>query len=268
MLRHYSFWALLLIVPMLMGFAYLNPYPATPTLEEKSKDSPIRGAWALVEKDNISSEELSIQMVKILSNGHFMFAFFNAETQQFFSAGGGTYTYEDGKYTEKIDFHTIDPNLAGREITFDARLEDGKWYHTGLINGGQLNEVYARLDDGSGTDLVGTWLQEYDVAPNGKRSRLKKHHRKLKILSGTRFQWVEYNGKKRKFVACGGGTYSYEKETYTENIEFFSLDSTVVGSEVAFTCLQDGNEWIHRERTARGDGVQLNVDEIWSRDDW
>ncbi len=267
MLRQHASKLALLLLPLLMGFSHLVPQRPLSS-EPEAAVSPLRGAWMMVEKDNLSSEDLAIQMVKILSNGHFMFAFFNSETQQFFSAGGGTYAYEDGKYTEKIEFHTIDPSLAGREITFDCHLEGDRWHQTGEINGGVLNEVYKRIDDGTGTDLIGTWKQEYNVSPNGKRSHLKKHHNKLKILSGTRFQWVEYNGKKNEFVACGGGTYSYAQQTYTENLEFFSADSTVVGKDITFTCLQDGNEWVHREKLARGSDEALGVDEIWSRSDW
>lgn len=253
----------LLSLPLLLGFTLLSP----DVQPQDAAEAPLRGAWKLTTKDNVSSNDLGIEMVKILSDGHFMFAFYHAETQQFFSAGGGTYRLEEGRYTEKIEFHTIDPGLRGRELTFDCKLKGDKWYHQGEINGTELNEVLTRIDDGTGSDLIGTWKQEFNVAANGKRSRLKKHHQKLKILSGTRFQWVEYNSKKGAFVACGGGIYDYEADAYTESLHFFSLDSTQVGKDIPFTCLQEGNEWVHRERNVRGD-ESLGVDEIWSRSDW
>ncbi|MEL7341692.1 MAG: DUF4488 domain-containing protein, partial [Bacteroidota bacterium] len=213
----------------LCAFLLLSFIPA-----EDEKDAPIRGAWMLVEKDQTSADDLQIQMVKILSDGHFMFAFYNAETQQFFSAGGGTYTLADGKYTETIDFHTIDPNLAGRSLSFEVAFEGDKLMQTGDINGTALNEVYQRIDDGTGSELIGTWMQESVIDEKGKEKRFSKKNKKLKILSATRFQWVEYNAKSGKFVAAGGGEYALENDGYVETLHFFSPDSTVVGSDIAF----------------------------------
>ncbi len=262
MLRSHSLPFLLLT----LAFVTLSFSPLSPAEDEK--DAPLRGAWLLTLKDNTSAEDLQIQMVKILSDGHFMFAFYNAQTQQFFSAGGGTYTYADGRYTETIAFHTIDPNLAGRSVTFDAKLEGNTWHQTGDINGGEINEVYQRIDDGSGSDLVGTWAQESYIDDRGKTKRFSKKNKKLKILSATRFQWVEYNAKSGKFVAAGGGEYALQNDGYVETLHFFSPDSTIVGTDVAFNRDYSATEWHLQEQASRGEDIRLGVNEIWSRSDW
>ncbi|MEO0897363.1 MAG: hypothetical protein AAFY71_13235 [Bacteroidota bacterium] len=264
MLSKYTTQLLLCMLPLLMGFAFLSPQYPPPASES---EQALRGAWTMVQKDGVSNDELAIQMVKILSDGHFMFAFYNSETQQFFSAGGGTYSYANGQYTENIDFHTIDPALAGTSVTFSCKLDGDKWVHQGNTNGTPINEIFQRVDKGSGSDLSGTWKQEFNVDAAGKRLKLKKHHKKLKILSGTRFQWVEYNSKKGKFISCGGGTYTLANQAYEEKLEFFSTDSTQVGKAFQFECKQAGDEWIHKEKALRG-AKPLGVDEVWSRSDW
>ena len=56
----------------------------------------------------------------------------------------------------------------------------------------------------------------------------------MKILSGTRFQWIAYNTETKKFMATGGGTYTTLKGKYKENIEFFSRDNSKVGLNLEF----------------------------------
>lgn len=262
MLRSHSLPIFLLsICFLILSFSPLSP-------AEDEKDAPLRGAWLLTQKDNTAATDLQIEMVKILSDGHFMFAFYNAKTQQFFSAGGGTYTYADGKYTETIAFHTIDPALAGRSLTFDAKIDGDIWHQTGSINGGELNEVYQRIDDGTGSDLIGTWAQESIINEKGKTKRFSKKNKKLKILSATRFQWVEYNAKKGTFVAAGGGEYDLQNDGYVETLHFFSPDSTVVGAEIVFNRDYSETQWKLQEQASRGEENMLGVNEVWSRSDW
>ena len=92
--------------------------------------------------------------------------------------------------------------------------------------------------------------------------------KKLKILSATRFQWVEYNAKSGKFVAAGGGEYAMENEGYVETLHFFSPDSTVVGSDIAFNKEFSKDRWHLEEQATRSDGKVFDVNEIWTRSDW
>ena len=43
----------------------------------------------------------------------------------------------------------------------------------------------------------------------------------MKILTGSRFQWIAYNTETKQFFGTGGGSYTAKNGVYTENIEFF-----------------------------------------------
>jgi hypothetical protein len=59
---------------------------------------------------------------------------------------GGTYTTENGKYVEDIDFFSA--TIAGRhEPEFDFSLEDGHWHHKGLSSKGDpINEIWTKRE--------------------------------------------------------------------------------------------------------------------------
>ena len=56
----------------------------------------------------------------------------------------------------------------------------------------------------------------------------------MKILSGSRFQWIAYNTETRQFMGTGGGTYLTANGKYIEQIEFFSRDNSRVGAKLDF----------------------------------
>ena len=82
----------------------------------------------------------------------------------------------------------------------------------------------------------------------------------MKILSGTRFQWIACNTETKQFMGTCGGTYATLNAEYTENIDFFSRDVTKVGLSLSFNYeLIDGN-WHHSGFSSKGDPIN----EIWS----
>jgi hypothetical protein len=82
----------------------------------------------------------------------------------------------------------------------------------------------------------------------------------MKILSGTRFQWIAYNTETKEFKGTGGGTYTTHDGEYTENIKFFSRDDTRVGASLKFNYeLVDGH-WHHSGLSSKGQPIH----EIWS----
>ena len=83
----------------------------------------------------------------------------------------------------------------------------------------------------------------------------------MKILSGTRFQWIAYDTSKKTFIATGGGTYTTKNGVYSENIKFFSRDISRVGMKLEFKySLKDGN-WHHKGFSSRGKAIN----EIWTK---
>ncbi|MDX1470670.1 MAG: hypothetical protein R3213_04170 [Flavobacteriaceae bacterium] len=61
--------------------------------------------------------------------------------------GGGTYTTEDGKYTENIEFFSRDNSRVGASLEFDFELVDGDWHHSGFSSKGDpLYEIWTLRD--------------------------------------------------------------------------------------------------------------------------
>lgn len=83
--------------------------------------------------------------VKILTGTRFQWAAINPETKEFFGTGGGTYTFKNGKYTENIEFFSRDSKRVGASLSFDGKLNNGEWHHSGLSSkGDSIYEIWSR----------------------------------------------------------------------------------------------------------------------------
>jgi hypothetical protein len=83
--------------------------------------------------------------IKILSGSRFQWAAIDPGKKQFSGTGGGTYTFENGKYTETIDFFSRDSSRVGASLSFDGKLEDDGWHHSGLSSkGDKIYEIWSR----------------------------------------------------------------------------------------------------------------------------
>jgi hypothetical protein len=76
--------------------------------------------------------------LKILTGTRFQWAAINIETKEFFGTGGGRYTFENGKYTEHIEFFSRDSSRVGASLGFDGKIESGAWHHSGLSSRANL----------------------------------------------------------------------------------------------------------------------------------
>ena len=123
------------------------------------------------------------------------------------------------------------------------------------------NIQFNRIDSGAPGKLQGAWLMSGRVMDGKTQLRDTSGPRKtMKILSGTRFQWIAYNTQTKQFMGTGGGTYTTIDGEYTENIEFFSKDDSKVGLSLKFNFeLKDG-KWHHSGSSSKGDPIH----EIWS----
>ena len=83
----------------------------------------------------------------------------------------------------------------------------------------------------------------------------------MKLLSGTRFQWIAYNTETKQFMGTGGGTYSTVYGKYKENIEFFSRDDSKAGLKLEFDYEIIDGDWNHKGFSSKGDPLH----EIWSQ---
>ncbi|WP_192822853.1 membrane or secreted protein [Rufibacter sp. LB8] len=119
--------------------------------KEKTARSPLAGAWRISHRLGQDGQLRPMvqgprKTIKILSGDRFQWIAFNSETAAFSGTGGGTYTAQDGKYTEHIEFFSRDSSRVGMQITFNFEMKDGRWQHTGQSStGSPVHEVWQRL---------------------------------------------------------------------------------------------------------------------------
>lgn len=82
--------------------------------------------------------------VKILGGDRFQWIAFNSETKEFSGTGGGTYSAENGKYTENIFFFSRDDSRVGASLGFDYEVKNGEWHHSGKSSKGDpIYEIWS-----------------------------------------------------------------------------------------------------------------------------
>jgi hypothetical protein len=83
--------------------------------------------------------------IKLLTAKKFQWAAINTSTGEFFGTGGGSYTFENGKYTEHIEFFSRDNSRVGASLQFSDTLQGKRWIHSGLSSKGDpIYEIWTR----------------------------------------------------------------------------------------------------------------------------
>lgn len=213
--------------------------------------SPI-GAW---ERTFTNEAGERIKSVVIFAEGYQSIAYYNAETGAFVSSNGGTWKLDGNMMIEKVEFDTDNPERVGTEVKFEIAITDDVLEIVGT------DMRMMRIDDGTPGALNGAWLMSGRVRDGETQTRDTSRPRKtMKILSGTRFQWIAYNTETKEFMGSGGGTYSTVNGKYTENIKFFSRDDSRVGASLDFDYQLESGDWHHKGFSSKGDPMY----EIWS----
>lgn len=84
--------------------------------------------------------------LKILSGNRFQWVAIDPGTKEFFGTGGGVYHFINGKYTEEIEFFSRDGSRVGASLSFDGKLENGEWHHSGLSSKGEnIYEIWSSI---------------------------------------------------------------------------------------------------------------------------
>ncbi len=213
--------------------------------------SPL-GAW---ESYSTSENGDKLRIVVIFTEGYQVLSVYNTATGKFIHANGGTWKLVGDTMTEKVEFHTDDAERVGTESSFKVSITDNSLEVVGTDM--KLN----RIDNGKPGALQGAWLMTGRILDGKEQLRDTSGPRKtMKLLSGTRFQWIAYNTETKQFIGTGGGTYTTKNGEYVENIEFFSKDDSKAGISLKFKYeLIDGN-WHHSGLSSKGDPIH----EIWS----
>jgi hypothetical protein len=234
---------LTLILAALTSFA-----PVQAVSVDEQPAPAIRGAWQLVGEDGTVA-------TWIMTGEHFSVARYRIEPAEFISTGGGSWSWADGELRLKYEFHTANPDLVGTIERLRLIVVGGE-----MVVGGAN---WTRIDSGKPGALEGAWLMTGRKRDGEISMRKPGVRRTMKILSGTRFQWIAYNVETREFFGSGGGTYTTAGGTYTENIEFFSRDNSRVGASLKFEYDLPENVWHHQGKSTAGDPMH----EVWERRD-
>lgn len=212
----------------------------------------IIGAW---QTTSVSENGDQLKRVVIFAEGYQVLTTYDATTGQFIHTNGGTWKLEGDIMTEKIEFDTDNPELVGNEVSFKVLFTDNE------IEIVDSNMKFKRIDNGSPGKLQGAWLMSGRIRDGVTQLRDTNRPRKtMKILSGTRFQWIAYNTETKQFMGSGGGTYTTKNGEYNENIEFFSRDDSKAGLSLKFNFELINGKWHHSGLSSKGDPIH----EIWS----
>ncbi len=115
-----------------------------------SGKSAVAGTWHLTSRvaDGKMSDVPASprRMLKVVSGNRYQWITFERATGSVAGTGGGTYTYQDGNYTEIIEFFSGDAARVGVKLPFTAELKDEKWHHRGKSSAGDtLYQIWSRL---------------------------------------------------------------------------------------------------------------------------
>ena len=208
----------------------------------------LTGAWTL--------KNGTIQVTVLFQDGYYTSTGYDVDNKMYIATVGGTYTSQDDKLNIKYEFYTSDKEKVGTTETVIYRIKGNELT---LITDGNP-QSYNRVDDGK-SPLAGHWLITGRVVNGNMQTITPGARRTIKLLTGSRFQWIAINVETKEFFGTGGGTYTFVNGKYTETIEFFSRDSSRVGASLSFDGKVEGNNWHHSGLSSRGEPIH----EIWTR---
>ena len=209
----------------------------------------LTGAW--------HSREGTREETLTFADGYFVHTVFDRTNKQFFYTWGGPYQLKDGKIVITVEFHNQQKEKVGGTASLDWSENNDQL----VVAVDGKEQTWKQLDKGAG-DLTGVWRIAGRKQGEQPVAMPLAPRRTLKILSGTRFQWVAINIQTGDFSGTGGGSYTFKDGKYTENIEFFSRDSSRVGASLSFNGkVRGGKEWDHSGLSSKGDPIN----EMWKK---
>lgn len=128
----------------------LNDEPSLVFLKLESLQQDLDGQWLFATRgpdtgQERRGEENPRKTLKFLMDGHFQWIAYHTETMRFSGTGGGSYTAENGVYTENIEFFSRDNSRVGASLNFNYEIKGNDWHHTGKNSKGEpMYEIWAK----------------------------------------------------------------------------------------------------------------------------
>ena len=131
----------------------------------------------------------------------------------------------------------------------------------------------------------GTWelISAKSTSPDTTVVTTQADFKQIKVMTKSHFVWIGQEPDRAKFLeggtdaelleaartfGAGGGTYTFEGDTYTEHIEFFS-NPNWVGVAIPFKFQIEGDQWIHSGtipfKTLGLREFDVELYEVWKR---
>lgn len=217
----------------------------------------LEGAW---EMEIPGGQAGDMRTIMTLQAPYVFISIFNLEAKEFYGSQGGMVELLGNTIKYTVEFHTTDSNEIGKEYEIITELKRNQMIATIEVNGVKESVAYTRIDAGN-SDLAGSW-RITDRMRDGEMQAMRLGSRKtIKMITGTRFQWVAFDPSSKSFSGTGGGSVTLENGKYTEHIEFFSRNADRVGASLTFDYEVDGDKWIHSGLSSSGSPIK----EIWTR---
>lgn len=207
----------------------------------------IEGAWRM--------QENGIEHTLVLVDNYLSLSIFDLANKKFINTWGGPYTFDTNQLQVNVEFNATKKADVQKQHRFQVQLKE-----TLSTDISGSNHRWTRVDDNQ-APLAGVWRITGRQVDGQINEMPLRDRRTLKILSGTRFQWIAINIKTGEFSGTGGGTYTFVNHQYTENIEFFSRDNERVGDSLSFEGKLENGQWHHSGLSSKGDPIY----EIWSK---
>ncbi len=263
-------------------------------------ENPLLGSWELVsyiaEGDTTgqwSSYGDEILYQKHITPTHFTWFRYNTTEDQLEGIGGGTYSYQDGIYTENIEFF-LPPgsNELGQAIPFTVQFDGDTWLHKGYAKEMMIDEETGNMEvqdsskieekwqrvtaqpNSNDLNVIGSWeLQSYRESDSEARMEYPGFIQYIKHITPTHFIWIKYDTEGDQVFESGAGTYTVDNDKYIESIKMmYPSGSGTVGTDIEFTYEMEDSLWYHmgyvnrininEEGSPRED---LLIDEAWKR---
>jgi hypothetical protein len=190
----------------------------------------------------------------IVTDGHFSISYFTSSPAEFIGTRGGKWTRLNEDNLEVTwEYNTMDKSMVGETAEYPAELNGDE------LKGGEHS--WTRLDKGGPGKLAGAWVITGRKQGDDMQKMTPGARKTMKILSGTRFQWIAYNSETGEFSGTGGGTYTTDGGKYTEHIQFFSRDNNRVGASLEFDYSLENGQWHHSGLSSKGDPIY----EVWTK---
>jgi hypothetical protein len=235
---------LLFVLLLALGAALSAQSPATKLI----------GAW---ESTFTDAEGRASQLSMTIAEGFMVMTAYNKASGEFIATLGGRWRADWDNFSITYEFDSSDSTKVGGVSAMPYEL-----IGTNLIFNG--DKVWTRTDDMRPGALPGAW-EIIGRKRNGTMQDLSERRnsprKTMKILSGTRFQWIAFDIAKKQFKATGGGSYTTDENgLYIEKIEFFSRDPARAGSQLSFDFKLVNGDWVHRGVSSKGKPLH----EVWS----